>query len=180
MHVFGSKLAVAYYLVPATAALGNALWVVGPELALPVAARAQARLTPAIEPASRCIRWEAVEGRGAAPARGRLRVRVGLTNCGDRVWPDDVWAGPVEPRGNRAVHLGARWILAGSLAAPTLDWRGGLPHAVLPGGRLNTTLYVPAPTTPGRYVLEIDVVQEHVAWFSDSGAKPLRLGVDVK
>ncbi len=38
---------------------------------------------------------------------------------------------------------------------------------------------VEAPSEPGRYLLELDLVFEHVAWFSQRGAETHRLPVRV-
>jgi hypothetical protein len=178
--VFRSKLASAYYLTPVFALAGNALFVVPEELKLPRESRSRARLSPVIPVSDRCIRWDGVEGPGAAPAGGRLMIRLKVKNCGSRVWPDDVWGGPADHWGAHAVRFGARWVFDGVTTGEHKDWRASLPHAVLGGEHLETTLYVPTPSKPGRYVVEIDAVQELVAWFSDTGGKRLRLGVEVR
>jgi hypothetical protein len=36
-----------------------------------------------------------------------------------------------------------------------------------------------APTKPGSYVLEFDMVQEHVRWFAKAGSRRARTRVDV-
>ena len=40
-------------------------------------------------------------------------------------------------------------------------------------------LTVAAPSQPGEYVLELDVVEEGVTWFAQQGSAPLRLAVRV-
>lgn len=175
------RLALAYYSVPGAVLLANCLFFVGPELRLPPGERGLARLSPPIPFESRCARWVAFDGPSAAPAGGRLALDVGVENCGDRVWPDEAWAGPIEPWGRHAVRFGARWSLASAKTpADYLLWRVSLPHSVLPGKRIDTTLYIPAPETPGRYLLEVLLMQELVAWFDSGRAKPLRLAVEVR
>jgi hypothetical protein len=179
--VFGSKLAALYYAVPTLTLAGNVLWVVRPELALPIDRRADARLTRPLARGERCVEWTSAESPGAARRDGRLRVEVTVKNCGPRPWPDVPWGGATSHWGEHAVRFGARWTPAAAEApGRRLVWRGELPHAVLPGDSVTLPLYVPAPTAPDRYVLELDLVQETVAWFSDEGVKPLRLGIDVR
>ena len=179
--VIGSKLAALYWAVPTLALAGNLYWVVQPELALPIEKRADARLTQPLSPAERCVEWGSASGPRSARASGRIRLEVTVRNCGKRPWPDFVWAAPTNRWGARAVRFGARWTLAGaSQPGQRLAWRGELPHAVLPGDSVGIPLYVPAPSVPGRYVMELDLVQELVGWFSDEGVRPLVLGVEVR
>jgi hypothetical protein len=35
------------------------------------------------------------------------------------------------------------------------------------------------PIVPGKYILKIDLVAEHVAWFEQQGSKPLLLHFNV-
>ncbi len=48
-----------------------------------------------------------------------------------------------------------------------------------PGGETEMTLAVDRARTPAEYTLEIDLVHEGVTWFSERGARPLRLSVRV-
>jgi SAM-dependent methyltransferase len=52
--------------------------------------------------------------------------------------------------------------------------RTPLPRPVAPGESCAMTMRVRAPAKPGRYVLEIDLVEEDVSWFSRAGTRPLR------
>jgi hypothetical protein len=47
------------------------------------------------------------------------------------------------------------------------------------GGRVTATLTVDVPRTPGSYVLALDPLFEHVAWFSERGVPELRGPVEV-
>ena len=173
-------LVVAYFAVPPLALAANWLLVVKDELALPFEQRALARFTPAIPPRDRCVRWDGAEGRDVAPAGGRLRVVIRATNCGARVWPDRPWATPPEQWGQNAVRFVARWNHVGGAEERWLEWRGDLPHAVLPGKAIELPFYIPAPTTAGRYVLDIALLQELVGWFGVDAIAPIRLPVEVR
>jgi len=54
-----------------------------------------------------------------------------------------------------------------------------LPYDVEPGDTFGLSLEATAPTEPGEYWLEIDLMQEGVGWFADHGAEPLRLGMRI-
>lgn len=53
------------------------------------------------------------------------------------------------------------------------DGRADLPHDVAPGESVELALPVNAPTAAGEYRLELDMVQEFVAWWSESGTRPV-------
>ena len=55
-----------------------------------------------------------------------------------------------------------------------------LPHEIRPGESVSLELRLRAPAAPGTYLLEFDMVSEHLAWFSDLGSATLRhrLGVE--
>jgi SAM-dependent methyltransferase len=57
--------------------------------------------------------------------------------------------------------------------------RTPLPRPVPPGESCAVTMRVRTPAKPGRYVLEIDLVEEGVSWFSRAGTRPLRSPVRV-
>jgi hypothetical protein len=59
------------------------------------------------------------------------------------------------------------------------DGRCGLPAPVPPGGEVELELHVTLPARAGRYVLELDMVQEHVAWFGERGSPTARVRADV-
>lgn len=74
-------------------------------------------------------------------------------------------------RGRGAIRLGYRWLAADSdrLVSDYAD-RVDLPHTLAPGETATLPLEVRAPSAPGRYRLQIDLVQELVTWFADAGA----------
>jgi hypothetical protein len=48
-----------------------------------------------------------------------------------------------------------------------------------PGEEVEVPLAISAPTTPGNYILEVDLVQEQVSWFHDKGSPTARTNVTV-
>jgi len=46
---------------------------------------------------------------------------------------------------------------------------------VTPDELVNIDLTVEAPAEPGRYLIEIDLVKEYVAWFKERGSETVQL-----
>ena len=82
--------------------------------------------------------------------------------------------------GNNPVRLGFHWYLDGKEALVREDYRGTLPQDVGPRQEVTITAKTMAPDTAGRYVLQWDLVEEGVTWFSARGSRPLELQVEVK
>jgi len=114
-----------------------------------------------IEPPSAPLRLEPSEARS---------IRVVVRNRGDCTWRARL------PR--RAVRLGNHWLDQATVVVQD-DGRADLPHDVAPGGRAEFELSVEAPALQGEYVLELDLVQEGIAWFAERGSHPGRVLVSV-
>lgn len=132
------------------------------------------------------VGWSAREV-PAAWAAGEVRaVTVEVRNLGDTPWPDRRHAS-LSGGGHRAVRLGCRWSCASG--GPDWAWESGpsgcrvrradLPAPLAPGQAVTLTLDVAAPPEPSACQLELDLVQENVAWFSARGARALALPVTV-
>jgi SAM-dependent methyltransferase len=111
-------------------------------------------------------------GRGAVlaelePLAERLRVpegagalvRVRVRNTGSKPWP----AIP----GPQMIYLGNHWLGADGSMLVRDDARTGLGSDVAPGEARELELLVTAPAEAGEYLLELDLVQQDVAWFSE-------------
>ena len=84
------------------------------------------------------------------------------------------------------VRLGARWFPPGAeLPVEPGGFRGDLPRLLRPGEAAEADITVAArgaggtPLEPGRYELEIGLLQEGFHWFAETGDRPLRLAVEV-
>jgi hypothetical protein len=103
---------------------------------------------------------------------GRVHVSLRATNAGEAVWL--AWP----RRGRGVVTLGWRWRGEGGEVREIA--RGApLPADLHPGESHVFELSIPAPTAPGRYAVELELVAEGVGWFSRLGTPPARLTVDV-
>jgi hypothetical protein len=101
----------------------------------------------------------------------KVDIRFKVKNLGHSTWPA---VGTKDFR--YQINMGNRWIRAG---ATVEDNRAVMKGDLPPGGETQMTLTVNSPRTPGEYTLEIDMVHEGVTWFSERGARPLRLSVRV-
>jgi hypothetical protein len=106
----------------------------------------------------------------SVPAGSVILARVTVRN-----------ASPVEWRGGRgglnALSLAYHW-LSPSGATLVLDGRRTpLPGRLASGDSVSLEASVDVPVKPGDYVLELDLVQEGVAWFGSRGSQTVRAGV---
>lgn len=127
---------------------------------------------PAAHLASR-IEW--LEGPATAAPGAEAVFRVRVENRGALPWP----ATEELEKGRGPVRLGAH--LFGRDGAE-IEWdygRASLPASVAPGETTTVEIRLRAPSAPGSYVIELDLVAEHWAWFEDLGSRPLRRPFEV-
>lgn len=108
---------------------------------------------------------------GAAGARLALRLR--LRNAGNTLW----LSSPEKRHGHVAV--GGHLLDAEGRLLDRDFLRVPLPTDVAPGATIEVDCPVLAPPAPGRYLLELDMVDEGVAWFGPRGSATLRVPLDV-
>lgn len=104
-----------------------------------------------------------------------LTFTVRVENTGLVAWP--ARAEGAAERG--AVHLGAHLLRADEEEVAWDYGRADLPRDLAPGEAARVDLALRAPEGPGRYVVEFDMVAEHVAWFEDFGSGTLRHALSV-
>ena len=109
-----------------------------------------------------------------AAAGGEIILRVTVRNDGTHTWPargtDD---------GSYSIRLGNHWRGRFWGMVKYNDVRAPLPYDVAPGETVEIGFAVIAPEKPGRYVLELDMVQENVHWFTTVGSPTARVHVRV-
>ena len=101
-------------------------------------------------------------------AGAAAEVRVLVRNDGGRPWPS-----PQVKVGNHWRARRTRRLLVRD------DGRRVLPVDMPPGAEIELELTVAAPAKPGTYLLEVDLVQEEVAWFAKRGSPTARTAVRV-
>ena len=79
----------------------------------------------------------------------------------------------------RPILLSYHWLDARRAPVEYDGLRTPLPRPVPPGESCAVTMRVRAPAKAGSYVLEIDLVEEGVSWFTRAGTRPLRRPVRV-
>ncbi len=117
-------------------------------------------------------RWDACEMPARVAPGEAFTVPVAIANTSRETWPSE---------GGARVRLAFHWK---SLAGDLVLWDGErteLGEAVAPGATVKRQQVVIAPAAPGRYVLELEPVFEHVGWFSEkSPASVCRAEVEVE
>ena len=102
----------------------------------------------------------------------KVDIRFKVKNLGNVTWPA---TGTKDFR--YQINMGNHWILNGTANE---DSRAVMSGDLSPGSETEMTMTVKAPSVPGNYVLEIDMVHEGVTWFKERGATPLSLPVRVQ
>jgi SAM-dependent methyltransferase len=102
------------------------------------------------------------------PVGGSGVILAEVTNQSDRVWP----AGSM-------IKLANHWYRGDSVVTWD-DGRADLPQDVAPGESVKLELMVNAPAAAGEYRLELDMVQEFVAWWSESGSQRISREIHVR
>lgn len=81
--------------------------------------------------------------------------------------------------GGLRVNLTYRWLDAGGAVVIPDGVRTPLPSPLAPGAAVTVRAVVVAPSRPGEYLLELDLVQEDVDWFGTRGSRTTRARVTV-
>lgn len=110
------------------------------------------------------------DGPKSCRASAELTFHLQIENIGLARWPR---AGQgTDEKG--AVFLGSHLL---QMDEEEVDWdygRARLPRDLGPGEMADIEFKVRAPKTPGRFIVEFDMVAEHVTWFEDHGSGTLR------
>jgi len=99
-----------------------------------------------------------------------MRFTLRIENAGLTRWP----ALGEDQNGKGAVQLGAHLLRSDE---EELSWdygRADLTHDLEPNEVATISINLRAPQEPGRYIVEFDMVAEHIAWFEDFGSGTLR------
>jgi len=109
-----------------------------------------------------------------------IPISVSVRNSGGERWPD-IRSTELARAGIPAVRLAYRFL--SDDRPPSHDDYGtrvDLSNPVEPGESVELSFRVPAPRTPGTHRLQIDLVQEGVAWFESKGAPRLVVPINVE
>jgi len=110
------------------------------------------------------------EGLAQSRPGTELLFRLRLENSGGKTWS----ASGSGTTSQGAVQLGAH-LLRDDEEEVSWDYgRASLPRDVPPGECIELEIWLQAPATAGRYIVEFDMVEEQRAWFEDYGSRPVR------
>ena len=90
------------------------------------------------------------------PAGSEIGLPVEIANRSPEIW---------RATGAARVRLGYRWVRGGEGGESEEGGRAELPLPMDPGESARVRLDIEAPEDPGPYLLEIEPLVEHVAWF---------------
>ena len=118
-----------------------------------------------------------------APAKLRpgqkVTLQVRVKNASGVQWYARGGAINMNPDNKFYLSAANRWLDAGGTLVTNTDGRYGLPRDLKPGEEITVPLLITAPQKPGDYILELDLVQEQVAWFREKGSPAPRFPVKV-
>ena len=106
-----------------------------------------------------------------APQGTMFTLPVKVKNVSASAWSSET--------AEQAIRLSYHWL---DLKKNMLIFEGqrtSLAGIVVPGGEQTVHLQVAAPAQPGRYILQVTLLQEGVAWFENQYVTPLELQIDI-
>ena len=131
--------------------------------------------TPSVDPlsAESCrASFKVLEYLPEVVAGGTSPMMIEVTNEGDQTWP-------VFENGRPDIRLGNHWLDSSGALLRRDDARARISCAIPSGASDRLRLVIGVPSEPGEYIVEIDMVQEHVDWFARSGSSALRIPIKV-
>ena len=111
-----------------------------------------------------------ISGPSSCHPNDELRFRMRLHNSGHARWLRGAEGGAEKGDVHLVAHLldqdeqPISWYHAGAF----------LPHDVPPNETVEVEIVLRAPESAGSYLLEFDMVSEHLAWFEDLGSQVLK------
>ena len=106
-------------------------------------------------------------------------ILVKIKNASDVIW----WqrGGEINHRPDNQFYIavGNHWLGNDGKPLENLEGHNGITKDLKPGEEIEVPLLVTAPKTPGDYTLEVDLVQEGVAWFHEKGSPTANIKVKV-
>src|SRR5437588_6845753 len=107
-------------------------------------------------------------------------VRLNVKNASAEQWYSHGGEVNSNPDNRFYLAVGDRWMKAdGTTLVTDMDGRRGLQKDLKPGQDEEVPLQITAPKDPGDYVLEVDLVQEQVTWFSAKGSPVAKTRITV-
>lgn len=115
--------------------------------------------------------YEHFDGALEVCAGTMVSATVSIRNQGWRQW---------DSTADQPVLLSYHWLDTNGRTVVEDGLRNPLPRIAGPGESVSVALQIQCPDTPGKYVLALDLIHEHVTWFSRAGVPPLKVPVRVR
>jgi hypothetical protein len=115
----------------------------------------------------------------------RLRVgQVTILNIKIKNTSDVIWyqrGGVTSDRTDNKFYIAAgnRWLDKDGKLTSEIEGHNGIPKDLKPGEETEMSLQITAPSQPGEWTMQLDMVQEQVAWFSEKGSPVTNIKVQV-
>jgi 4-amino-4-deoxy-L-arabinose transferase-like glycosyltransferase len=116
-----------------------------------------------------------IDPESAVPAGGKVDFMVLVKNDSNIVWSARERSG-----GSFQVSAGNHWLDHDGNMVINDDGRAALLQDLRPAQEVHLKLTVNAPKKSGSYLLEVDMLQEGVAWFGTRGSPTVRIPVKVE
>ena len=131
-----------------------------------------AHCRPFVKPerATEAAQYELLRAPSSAETGESLAFVLRVTNAGTTTW---------NIAQDREVRLGAQLFDSNAVMIQRDYGRFDIP-AVRPGGRVEVSLNIPAPSAAGDYSIRFDLVREGVHWFENHGSQPVSCGITVR
>jgi hypothetical protein len=106
-------------------------------------------------------------------------ITVKVKNTSDVIW----WqrGGETNDRSDNKFYIavGNRWLDKDGKRTTDTEGHKGVGKDLKPGDETEVPLLITAPKEPGEYTIELDMVQEGVAWFGEKGSPTTKAKVTV-
>ena len=106
-------------------------------------------------------------------------ITVKVKNTSNAIW----WqrGGEINDRPDNKFYIavGNRWLDKDGKLTSETEGHNGIIKDLKPGEEIEMPLQITAPKQPGDYTLELDLVQEGVAWFGEKGSPTTKVKVTV-
>ncbi|HJX89887.1 MAG TPA: hypothetical protein VJ372_05285 [Pyrinomonadaceae bacterium] len=106
-------------------------------------------------------------------------INIKVKNISNVIW----WqrGGELNDRSDNKFYIAAgnRWLDKDGKLSSETEGHNGIPKDLKPGEETEMPLQITAPKTPGDWTLNLDMVQEGVAWFGEKGSPTTKIKVMV-
>jgi hypothetical protein len=106
-------------------------------------------------------------------------INIKVKNISNVIW----WqrGGEQNDRSDNKFYIAAgnRWLDKDGKLSSETEGHNGIPKDLKPGEETEMPLQITAPKTPGDWTLNLDMVQEGVAWFGEKGSPTTKIKVMV-